>query len=233
MKPYVSGVKKKECGFAVEYRAFTNLEKAQAFQHSIVGKGHAKKRKQNTHTEVSAKKEGKVSKDKNIILMEKKDKKVNDVLITSFLQTPLVKQISEEFIHIYVDGSYDHHKKIGGGGIVFVKDNLILMRDFIRCTLDTTNALSSVGMERLAVKRAIELAIANSYTKIIIHYDFNGIVDCLNEDYETKDLETKNYKEIIKVYSKWVEVQFQKEKAHSGNVFHDVADQLAKFATRM
>ena len=38
---------------------------------------------------------------------------------------------------------------------------------------------------------------------------------------------------MIKIYSNWVEIQFQKEKAHDGNVFHDIADQLAKFAIRM
>lgn len=158
---------------------------------------------------------------------------MKDIIIPSILQTPLVKQISEEFIHIYVDGSYDRHKKIGGGGIVFVKNNQILIRDFFQCTSDTTKSLSSVGMERLTVKRAIELAIANSFSKVIIHYDFNGIVDCLNRENETGDIHTKNYKKMIDVYSNWIEIQFQKEKVHGGNVFHDLADQLAKFAIRV
>ena len=191
MKPYVSGVKKKECGFAVEYRAFSNLEKAQAFLHSVSRK-RTSEEKEHEYKE-SAKKEETGPKNKNSSSPKKEEKK-GKMFLLLFSSNTLVKQISEEFIHIYVDGSYDHHKKIGGGGIIFVKDNLILMRDFIRCTFETTNALSSVAMERLAVKRAIELAIANSYTKIIVHYDFNGIVDCLNEAYKTKDLETKTTK---------------------------------------
>ena len=231
IKPYVSGVKKKECGFKVEYRVFPSPKHAQSFLHSIIGKGQDQKKKQPINK--VAKKEEVISKDKNNSSIKNEEKKTKDVFMTSFLQTPLVKQISEEFTHIYVDGSYDHHKKIGGGGIVFVKNDFILIRDFIRCTTDTTKDLSSVGMERLTVKRAIELAIANSYTKVMIHYDFNGIVDCLNKDYKTTDVGINNYKRMIEIYSNWVEIQFQKEQAHSGNGFHELADQLAKFAIRV
>ena len=59
------------------------------------------------------------------------------------------------------------------------------------------------------------------------------MVDCLNGENETGDIHTKNYKKMIDVYSNWIEIQFQKETAHGGNFFHDLADQLAKFAIRV
>ena len=146
--------KKKECGFTPEYRAFSNVEKAQLFIDSIARNGQTEKMKQKAKPEVTANKGEKITKNKNIIQKNNESKKMKDILIPSILQTPLVKQISEEFVHLYVDGSFDRHNKIGGGGIVFVKNNQILIRDFFQCTSDTTKSLSSVAMERLTVKKS-------------------------------------------------------------------------------
>jgi len=164
ISPYITGIKKKESGFTIDYRSFRKREGAQSFLDSIKENKQMKK-SQKPHSMVATiKKEKKAVKNIAPVSESKEESKAKDLLIANILSTPLVKQISEEFIHIFVDGSYDSNRKIGGGGIVFVKNNMILIRDFIRCTYDTTNALSSVVMERLTVKRAVELAIASVFT---------------------------------------------------------------------
>ena len=132
-------------------------------------------------------------------------------------------------IEAYVDGSYsEEYGKYSYGCIILFENEIIKLsgasddKDYI--------AMRNVAGELLGAMEAIKWAYENKLNSITIYYDYEGIEKWANEIWKTNRKGTKEYLEFIKKYRKCLTINFKKVKAHSGDVYNEEADKLAKDA---
>lgn len=142
-------------------------------------------------------------------------------------------QASEDAVQIYVDGSYNPHKKIAAYGLVIVKNDKVFLKDFSAYPYSDVTESHNVGAELIGAKRAVELSLANDFKRLVIHYDYMGIEKFATGSWKAKIPQTLEYQMFIQRYMKLVDISFVKVKSHSGNQYNDMADRLAKFATHL
>lgn len=129
----------------------------------------------------------------------------------------------------YVDGSYSaKQKKYAYGCVILQEDETIKLNgsgDKIQYV-----SMRNVAGELLGTIKAIKWAHENKYDSITVHYDYEGIEKWANGYWKTNKQGTKEYLQFIKEYRKYIEINFVKVRAHSGDLYNEVADRLAKKA---
>ena len=131
-------------------------------------------------------------------------------------------------IHIYVDGSYSDTIKCAAYGYVVVEDDREIFRDY--STVNDDTEIRNVVGELQATIEAITWAIKNKYSKVYIHYDYEGIEKWATGHWKAKTKKTISYKTFIEEIRNTIDIKFVKVKAHSGNRYNELADTLAKNA---
>ncbi len=129
-----------------------------------------------------------------------------------------------EGFRIYVDGSYQPSKSTRSGwGIVVLKDEKVIFEDY---GVTKGDALSrNIDGELRASLEAMKWAYLNQI-KITLVYDYEGIARWALGDWKSKSEIAKLY---VQASKDWVHlVKFEKVAAHSGNVWNEYADKLAK-----
>lgn len=125
---------------------------------------------------------------------------------------------------IYTDGACHSYTKIGGIGVVFVKNNKIIYK-FNKQFTDTTNN----KMEILAIVYALH-AISKPINIINIYSDSQYAIGCITKNWSRKK-NTDLWQLFDKVYSKaktlCPNIQFNWVKGHDINEFNNSADKLA------
>lgn len=125
---------------------------------------------------------------------------------------------------IYTDGACHSSTKIGGIGVVFVKNNKIIYR-FNKQFTDTTNN----KMEILAIVYALH-AISKPIDIINIYSDSQYALGCITKNWSRKK-NTDLWQLFDKVYSKaktlCSNIQFNWVKGHDINEFNNCSDELA------
>ncbi|HDR4886203.1 ribonuclease H family protein [Bacillus cereus] len=133
-------------------------------------------------------------------------------------------------LFVYVDGSYSKRQKKAGFGCVFVKDNKIIHKISQQIPVDENEDLWNVSAEIAGALNAVEWSIDNKYSKVNIFYDYEGLEKWYSGEWKASKKTTKEYVEKLNVFNKYINISFFKVKAHSGDVFNEQADQLAKDA---
>jgi ribonuclease H-related protein len=127
----------------------------------------------------------------------------------------------------YIDGSYCDTKKLSSWAVVF------LTKEGSRhCSGGTTKDFISsrnVTGEIYAAIEAISIALDMGLKEIEIAYDYTGIQKWFDKEWEAKSGIAKHYRCFIDKRCKDIKVTFTKIKAHSGNMFNDMADKIANF----
>ncbi|GIO06269.1 hypothetical protein J31TS6_22970 [Brevibacillus reuszeri] len=137
------------------------------------------------------------------------------------------KEYEEAQMVAYVDGSYDSISNFYGSGVV-------ILFNAEKFTLQSKgNDPSLVDMRNVAgeiigAQMAMDFALEHSVKSLNIIYDYEGIEKWCTNAWEAKKVGTKQYKEHYLNVSKKIDVRFTKVKAHSGNVYNEEADKLAK-----
>lgn len=129
--------------------------------------------------------------------------------------------------HIYVDGSYMHGRV--GYGAAIVKNDALVDELSGPVTNTAMHSMRQVGGEIMAVQHALEWCQQHDVADVDIFYDYAGV-----ENWPTKRWQAKN--EFTQAYAKYVQecgvrVYWHKVKSHSGDVWNDHADELAKQGT--
>ncbi|WP_017756797.1 ribonuclease H1 domain-containing protein [Calidifontibacillus oryziterrae] len=138
------------------------------------------------------------------------------------------EQISE--ITAYIDGSYDDSKKIYSyAGIVFLKNEERLEFSYADSDSELIS-LRNVAGEIKAAMHVINLALKNEAKSIDIYYDYAGIENWANKNWQAKNFFTQKYVKYIESVKTKININFKKVKSHSGNKYNDEVDQLAKKA---
>jgi len=124
----------------------------------------------------------------------------------------------------YVDGSYIDSKT--GYGAIILRLGIPIKKLYGR--LKGSEDLRQVGGELQAVKEVLTYCAQNDIGEIAIFYDYTGIREWAEDNWKANKTITKSYKAFMKQNT--VTVHWQKVKAHSGNIFNEMADRLAKKA---
>lgn len=125
---------------------------------------------------------------------------------------------------IYTDGACHGSTKVGGIGIVFVKDNKVIHK-FNKQFTNTTNN----RMEIYAVIYALH-AISKPMDSINIYSDSQYVLGCITKNW-TRKKNSDLWQLFDKVYNKAItlcpNIQFNWIKGHDTNEFNNISDKLA------
>ena len=133
----------------------------------------------------------------------------------------------------YVDGSYNIETQTSGFGLAFVENNEIIYTDKNSFPGHPYNVYRNVFGEIKGCEEAIRVAISKQYKSICIAYDYQGIESWATGEWQTNNSLTKEYKENIELFSKYIKIYFKKIKAHAsvadgGDEMNEFVDKLAK-----
>lgn len=143
----------------------------------------------------------------------------------------LNKKIPSNAYSAYVDGSYDPPTgRYSCGVLILNGDNVV---DKFYRVGDNREAASmrNVAGEILGAELAIKYAVEHNYKSLIIYHDYTGISEWANKNWQAKNKHTQKYAAYIDhVRKNGLDLYFVKVKGHSGDVYNDMADSLAKEA---
>lgn len=129
-------------------------------------------------------------------------------------------------LHAYVDGSFSLQQKIVGYGVVLLLDGEIIHT--IKGSSQKYINMRNVTGELFATSFAIKWAVDNGYKNITIHHDYTGIASWAKGEWKCKQEGTIKYKKFIDEISPKINIVYIKVESHSGDVYNDMADKLAK-----
>lgn len=149
--------------------------------------------------------------------------------LTGEIKNKIKNDNSVKEVEAYVDGSYSQELANYSYGCVILYGNEIIKFNGIGHSKEHS-LMRNVAGELLGSMKAIEWAYENKCDLITIYYDYEGIERWANGTWKTKKQGTKEYSEFIKKHRQYLNIDFIKVKAHSGNVYNEEADRLAKEA---
>lgn len=185
-----------------EYKSFLTKEEAEEFLN--IGRKKTEEKFRNTSTQP-----------------------VSDALS----ETIYTKSTKDQLI-VYVDGSFDVQlQKYSFGCVILLEDGTILSR-YGNGDEPELLAIRNVAGEMYGAMYAVQWALENGYSSIVLHYDYEGIEKWATGVWSAKNPHTQKYAAFMKQKQEQIEVIFQKVKAHSGDYYNEQVDQLAKKALR-
>lgn len=143
--------------------------------------------------------------------------------------TTLTTSTSDRLV-VYVDGSFDVSiQKYSFGCVILLEDGSIVERSGNGDEPELL-AIRNVAGEMYGAMYAVQWALENGYSAVVLHYDYEGIEKWATGVWSAKNPHTKKYAAFMKQMQEKIEVIFQKVKAHSGDFYNEQVDKLAKKA---
>ena len=136
----------------------------------------------------------------------------------------------------YVDGSYNVKTKRFGYGVVLFTDSLNEngSPEIIKLSKGFSDPelaeMRNVAGEIMGAAQAMKSAAARKIPELTIFHDYEGIAKWCTGEWKAKKKWTQKYKAFYEEMSKTLKISFVKVEAHSGDVYNDMADELAKQA---
>ena len=140
-------------------------------------------------------------------------------------------EITSDFMIAYIDGSYNSDTKRYGSGLVVLNHHKHIQ--YTECFSDARSdavSMRNIAGEVQAALLAMEYAKAHRFEKLIINYDYEGIAKWCNGMWQANKTMTQYYQEVYNKYKQDIKIYFNKIDAHTGEVFNELADQLAKYS---
>ena len=131
-----------------------------------------------------------------------------------------------EGLHAYIDGSFSNKLQETGYGAVILLNGEIIHT--IKGSSKKYIEMRNVAGELFAAAISIKWAVDNGYKNIVLHHDYSGIAHWAKGEWKCKQEGTINYKKFIDEISSNISILFIKVKGHSGDMYNDMADKLAK-----
>lgn len=123
----------------------------------------------------------------------------------------------------YVDGSFANG--IAGYGIVFIYEKKDAEFFYGQCR---DSSMRNVSGEIDAARKAVEKALEYGCHSIKIYHDYIGVAAWVSGEWKAKNEKTVEYRDIMRDYMEFIQIEFQHVKGHSGNIWNEKADRLAK-----
>lgn len=130
----------------------------------------------------------------------------------------------------YVDGSYNDQTGEYGAGVAFFCDGeLTEFSD--KGSNPEAATMRNVSGEVMAAMIAMREARGRGMNHLVIYHDYQGIADWCTGAWKTKKEGTRIYKEYYQqMRLSGLNISFVKVEGHSGDVWNDHADMLARRA---
>ena len=129
-----------------------------------------------------------------------------------------------------VDGSFDPSiGKYAFGCILLTPDGEII-RESGNGQDPESLSIRNVAGEMLGAMYAVQWAINHGYPSLTLYYDYEGIAKWAKGDWKAKNKRTQQYAEFMNGKRSYIQLSFQKVKAHSGDHYNEEVDKLAKSA---
>ena len=128
------------------------------------------------------------------------------------------------------DGSYHIRRHVYGWGVVILSGETPVT---LRGSGDEADYLPArnVAGEVFASLHAMQWAVEHGYTSIRIFYDYEGICKWATGDWKTNTPISIMYANTVReTYAPKLHVTFEKVEAHTGVMYNEMADQVAKSA---
>lgn len=127
----------------------------------------------------------------------------------------------------YTDGSAigNHVTECGSGAIIIWKDNVVKICSKLSGPIVTSK---NVTGEIYAAMSAMSFAVQNNIKEIVIYHDYEGIEKWCTDEWTANKQVTRQYRDFFSFCSGKTNIKFKKVKAHSGDVYNEIADELAK-----
>lgn len=140
-----------------------------------------------------------------------------------------VPELMEGEALAYVDGSYNADTGEYSGGVVFFYEGeqFNLSR---RGEDEEMAQMRNVAGEILGARIAMEEAQKRGATHLTIVHDYQGIASWCMGEWKTNKEGTKAYKAYFDSLKERLLISFRKVRGHSGDVYNELADELAKRA---
>jgi|SRR6056297_149468 len=130
--------------------------------------------------------------------------------------------VSDIEYQAFVDGSYINSKT--GYGAVILRHGIPIKK--ISGNVDSSDGLRQVTGELRAVQEVLKFCQEEDIDEIAVFYDYTGIMEWAVGNWKANNTVTKAYKAFMKKNP--VKIHWYKVKAHSGSMFNEMADILAK-----
>lgn len=129
----------------------------------------------------------------------------------------------------YVDGSFlQATREFACGAILFYEGEQVL---FSQKYQDAEMAeMRNVAGEIMGAVTVIRYCVERKIPALEIYHDYEGIAKWALGEWKTNKTGTKAYAQICREASQKLKLTFQKVKGHSGDVYNDIADRLARKA---
>lgn len=135
-------------------------------------------------------------------------------------------------VKMYVDGSYDHASGIYGFGIVVIYSGGEVDKYGGAGNAKKVAQIRNVAGEMLAAMHAVKIAIAKGYKEVKICYDYDGIRYWVTREWKAKNDLTIKYGDFMREMGNKISISFEKIPAHSGDLYNEMADAIAKAAVK-
>lgn len=137
-----------------------------------------------------------------------------------------------DILKAYVDGSYNQKTKEYSCGVVLLLNGKELLFSK-KGNAPHLASMRNVAGELLGAQYAMAFALKNKgkFKELWIYHDYSGIEMWCTGQWKTKQSGTEAYKNYFQQRIRGnIVVRFKKVKAHSGDHYNDIADELAKKA---
>lgn len=143
-----------------------------------------------------------------------------------------IDEYPEQIPHAYVDGTFNTATGKYGYGLVIVHNNLIIHLENGVAEDDSERALRQIPGELKAAIKAMEYAVSNKLSHIVIFHDYEGICHHATGAWERKEKSSQLYHEIYNNFNKknYLNITFVKVDSHTNDTYNEIADELAKVA---
>lgn len=148
---------------------------------------------------------------------------LDDEIIDIYINLP------DDTMVAYVDGSFNVVDGSYSYGAVIIS-NLGIQEFSERFPKDKYSEHRNVIGEIRGSVFAMNLAVKNGFKKLILHYDYEGIEKWAKGSWKRNKEATQIYHKYYNSIKSKLLVEFIKVKAHSGDKYNEMADELAKGA---
>ena len=149
---------------------------------------------------------------------------------TRIIEQQQLERLSQlNIIQCHIDGSFS--KGVYAYAYAFVQNQQVLYKNSgIGKNNQAATRLTSQAAELKAAMQATVYAVQQKYSQILIYHDNESVQDLVTGKITPKNEFTRKYVEFMKNVQRQygIKIDFTKVKAHNGNKFNELVDQMAR-----
>lgn len=137
---------------------------------------------------------------------------------------------NEKTLWAYVDGSYNSETKAYGYGVALIFPDGSVKELKGSDKKENVASMRNVAGELKGAFLSMQYAVNNRFESLVIYHDYEGIAKWAEHSWKANLPETKAYAEFCDKIRSKIKLKFVKVAAHTGVLYNELADRLAKSA---